>query len=562
MKITTLPQISRNLLRSVEVLRVLSKYGLADWIARLDLEFAKEFFKDVSGEALARQTRQSRIRLVLTELGPTAIKLGQILSTRPDLVGVELAAELQQLQESAPADPPEAVRSTIATELGRPVEELFAEFDDVPLASASIGQVHAARLPTGERVVVKVRHARIEDKVREDLDILAGLATLAERVPEFRNYRPSATAAEFRRTLLRELDFTRELRNMQQFAADFADDATVHIPRTYPELSTARVLTMERLDGIKLSESALLQEAGIDRKEVARRGAELFLEMIFTHGVYHADPHPGNIVLLEGSVIGLYDFGMVGRIDEGLREDIEEMLLALSSRDAGHLTAVITRVGAAPFDLDQAALSVDISDYIAHYANQRLDEFDLSGALNEMVEIVRRYGIMLPARLALLIKVLVMLEGTGRLISPHFSLTELIEPYRGRMMLRRLSPQRHLRKLRRIYSELEHLAEVLPRSVRDIVQQVQSGRFDVHLDHRGLEPSVNRLVFGLITSALFLGSSWLLSSAVPPLLPIPWIAWEGLSVLGLLGMGLSVALGLRLLWAINKSGHLDRKHRK
>jgi ubiquinone biosynthesis protein len=557
-KITTIPQIYRNLKRSIEILSVLSKYGLADWISRLDLEFAKEIFKNRDGELLARQTLETRVRLALTELGPTFIKLGQVLSTRADLVGVELAAELSQLQADVPADPPPVVKATIAGELGRPIDLLFAEFDDVPLASASIGQVHRARLIGGKEVVVKVRRAGIEHKVAVDLEILTGLAQLAAKVPEFQNYRPAAIVEEFRRTLLRELDFSRERRNMQQFARNFATDPTVRIPRAEPGLCTSRVLTMERLCGIKLADADRLTRAGIDLEEAARQGARLFLEMIFTHGFYHADPHPGNLLLLEGGVIGLLDYGMVGRIDEGLLEDIEEMLLAVGNRDSVQLTSIITRVGATPAMLDTASLSLDVSDYLSHYANQPLNEFNLSGALNEMISIIRRYQIMLPARLSLLIKVLVMLEGTARLVSPRFSLIEILEPYRSKMLLRRLSPGRQLRKLRRLYSELEHLAAVLPRGILDIVQQVQSGRFDIHLDHRGLEPSVNRLVLGLLTSALFLGSSMLLSTNVPPLLKLPWM--EGhLSILGFAGCTLAIALGLRLLRAINKSGHLDRR---
>lgn len=558
MNIASIPQIYRNFNRSVEVLSVLSKYGLADWISRLDLDFAKELFKNRSGEALARQTREVRIRLALAELGPTFIKLGQILSTRSDLVGADLASELEHLQDNAPADPPAVVRKIVEAELGHPVDELFDDFHDEPLASASIGQVHRARLKNGDDVVVKVRHEGIEKKVRVDLDILAGLAQLAEKVPEFQNYRPRATVTEFQRTLLRELDFDRELRHMERFAQDFAGDAKVHIPGTYPELSSTRVLTMERLRGVKLTELPGKPLNGYDQALIARRGAELFLDMIFTHGFYHADPHAGNIVVLPDNTIGLLDYGMVGRLDEQLREDFEEMLLAIGNRDALHLTSIITRIGAAPANLDQAALSLDVADFVSHYANQRLDEFDLSGSLTDMVEIIRRYQIMLPARVAMLIKVLAMLEGTARLISPKFSLNEVMRPYQRRMVLRRLSPLRRLRKFRRIFSEFEYLAATLPRGIIDIVQQVQSGRFDIHLDHRGLEPSVNRLVFGMLTSALFLGSSWMLSNKVPPLLPLPW-GGGSLSVLGTAGCGIAIALGLRLLRAINKSGHLDRR---
>lgn len=554
MKITSIPQIYRNVNRWGEILSVLSKYGLADWVSRLDIDFFKGLFKDADGEVLARRRPEVRIRLALNELGPTFIKLGQILSTRPDIIGVELAGELQHLQDEVRSDSAATVRQTIEDELGSPVDALFADFDDVPLASASIGQVHCARLHSGERVVVKVQHAGIEEKIRVDLDILGGLAQMAEMIPEFENYRPRATVEEFQRILLRELDFHREARHMQQFAQDFAGDPRVHVPHGYPELSTGRVLTMERLDGVKLCEAARLAAEGHDLVELARRGAEIYLTMIFTNGFYHADPHPGNIMVLPGGVIGLLDFGMVGRIDESLREQIEEMLSAVVHLDPVHLTAIITRIGSTPPQLDQASLSVDITDFLAHYAHQSIDELELGGALNEMIEIIRRYHIMLPARISLLIKVLVMLEGASRLLNPQFSLVEVMRPYQRQMMFRRLSPKRQLQRLRRLYSELEHLAEVLPRGIVDILQQVQSGSFDVHLDHRGLEPSVNRLVLGMLASALFLGSSWLLANGTGPKIP-----WVELSLLGVLGCTTSILLGLRLLRAINKSGHLDRR---
>lgn len=553
MKITSIPQIYRNLNRSIDILSVLSKYGLANWISRLDLEFAKELLKNQEGIAIARHSPETRIRLALTELGPTFIKLGQVLSTRPDLIGLELASELQLLQANVPADPPEVVRRILTEELRRDVDEVFLKFHDEALASASIGQVHRAQLPDGEEVVVKVQHDGIQEKVQVDLDILSGLAQLAERIPEFVNYRPTATVAEFRRTIIRELDFTRECRNLQQFAMNFSGDSTVHIPKALPDLTTTRVLTMEYLSGIKLADLRRTSlENGMNAEQIARNGANLYLKMIFRHGFYHADPHPGNILILKDGVIGLLDCGMVAHIDEQLQDDIEEMLMAVIERDPLRLTAIITRLGAVPANLDHAGLSIDVADFVAHYTTQSLDKFDLSGALNELTQIIRRYHIMLPARIGMLLKVLVMLEGTAQLASPKFNLIEIIRPYHRHMMLRRLSPKRQARKFRRMISELQHLAEVFPRGVMDILEQVQSGKFDVHLDHRGLEPSVNRLVLGMLASALFLGSSLLLSHQVRPVI-------RDVSVLGALGAFCSMAMGLRLWWAINKSGHLDRR---
>jgi len=312
---------------------------------------------------------------------------------------------------------------------------------------------------------------------------------------------------------------------------------------------------MEYLDGIKLSHRCELIAAKVDLVEVARRGAELYMEMIFSHGFYHADPHPGNILVMPVNVIGLLDFGMVGRLDPHLQDEISDIVMALAGGDSDQLATVITRVGETPADLDRASFEIDVTEFVTYYAAQRLDEFDLSSALNELTEMIRRYQILLPARIALLLKVLVMLEGTSQLLSPQFNLMDVIVPYQRKILWRRISPKRRIQKFRRIYSEFENLIEVLPRGILDIFQQVQTGKFDVHLDHRGLEPSVNRLVLGMLTSALFLGSSLMLSRNVPPLLPI----FGGVSVVGLTGCVLACALALRLLRAIYKSGHLDRR---
>jgi len=424
MKISSIPQTYRHLGRWSEILAVLSKYELAAWVRRLGPDFTKDLLKARGGTSIARHPWETRLRLAFAELGPTFVKLGQILSTRPDLVGVRLADELQQLQTNTPADPPKVVRKLIETELGKPIESLFAEFEPQAMASASIGQVHRARLHSGEAVVVKVLHADIERKVAIDMDILAGLATVADMIPEFHNYRPPAIVAEFQRAMRRELDFGREERNIQQFAHDFRNDPTVRIPATYPALSSRRVLTMEYLDGIKLSETERLKTLGVDTNEIARLGAAICLKMIFDHGFYHADPHPGNLLVLDQCRIGLLDFGMVGRIDETLHESISELLVALSGLDAEHTTSMILRLGKTPANVDRAALCLDVADFLSYYASQSLDKFDLSGALNEMMEQIRRYHIVLPARIIMLLKALVTLEGTARQLSPSFSLVK------------------------------------------------------------------------------------------------------------------------------------------
>lgn len=552
MKLTSIPQLARNINRLREIITVLSKYSLADWISRLDLDFARRFYtKKADGTTLPELTHETRIRLALTELGPTWIKLGQVLSTRGDLVGPALAKELARLQSSTPADPFPAVRATVEAELGQPLREVFASFDEKPLASASIAQVHRARLPDGKWVVVKVQHPGIEAKIRVDLDILVGLAELAEAtVEDLRKYRPRATAAEFQRMLLRELDFGREERNLQQFAANFARDKTVHFPDVIGELSTSRVLTMEYLEGMPLADPQKLRDSNQDLNETARRGATVFLEMIFRDGFYHADPHPGNVMVLPGGIIGMIDCGMVGRLDEKTREDIEEMLLAIAQRDPTRLATILMRMGSVPALLDQTSLTTDVTDFLSYYSNRSLRQIDLGKVLTELTDIIRRHHILLPTSIALLIKVLVMLEGTARLLNPNFDLMALLQPYQKKLIWRYLSPARRLQKLRRVWQEWTYLGEILPRSLVDILQQVQHSRFEIHLEHRHLDTGINRLTFGMVTSALFLGSAILLGAKVPPTV-------EDVSVFGALGTGFSFFLALRLLWAIKNSGRLD-----
>jgi ubiquinone biosynthesis protein len=543
MHFRSLPQFSRSVRRVGEVGRVLAKYELAEWLSHSKFESPKEILTDKDGDLLAKESHPARIRLALTELGTTYIKFGQMLSTRPDLVGPAVAAELAKLQHSVPPDAVETSLATVAAELGQPANELFAEFDPAPIGSASIGQVHRARLPDGREVVVKVQHPGIESHVRDDLEILFELAKLAEKSSELRRYQPSAVVQEFHRSLLRELDFNREERNLLQFASNFADDPTVHFPKVFSELCTSRVLTMELIAGASLSDTEGLDKVGVSRDELARRGATIWLEMVFRDGFYHADPHPGNILVLPDGVIGVLDCGMVGRIDESLRETIEEGLVAMAHRDGAHLSRLIMRLCSAPPEFNQAAFVSDLDDYVALYGNQTIDRLKLGSALGEMVQIISRFQLVLPSAVSSLIKTFAMLEGTARIISPSVNVLELVKSYQGKSLLRRLSPLAQWQKWQRILADWRHFGEILPGKISDVLEQIQTGKFDVHLEHRRLEPSVNKLVMGMITSALFLGSAVLWSNKVPPII-------YGHSAVGVLGCAISLALGWRLLGKI------------
>ncbi|MCY2973628.1 MAG: AarF/UbiB family protein [Planctomycetota bacterium] len=564
MKISTIPKLYRNVRRWQEIIVVLRRYGLADWLSRLQLDFVRDWLKDDSGIPLSSYSRESRVRMALTELGPTFIKLGQVLSLRPDLVGSALATELQLLQTQVPPDPYKSVQLSIQTELGMKVEEAFASFDPEPMASASIGQVHKATLHDGTEVVVKVQHENIQSKVREDMEVLAGLAGLADRIPELAAWQPKILVEQLSKSLKRELSFTRELNNLQVFTTQFASFKDVRIPKPYPKLSTSHVLTMECLNGQSISQfmSSTPDDPAqreLELSRIPRRAAELYLEMIFSAGIYHADPHPGNVLILPDGTLGLLDFGMVGRIDDSLRETIEEMLLAVSSSDAMLLTSLIKRVGKPPIRLDDSALSIDVADLISTYGSQPLDSFDVAGVLNDMTDILHQHQISLPPQTAMLIKTLVTLEGTIRQLNPRFSLLEVMQPFFKKMWLRRLSPRRQVRRMRRIYVELEGLLEKMPGQVSGLMELVRQGKLDVHLSHRGLSPSINRLVLGLLTSSLLMGSSVLLAFKVPPVLFITGgpLGVKDLSLFGLLGFSASMLVSFRLWLAINKSGHLD-----
>ncbi len=540
----------RNAGRFHEVVGVVMKYGLAPWLGNIQAEWVQRQLRSTDGQPIHDLSEPVRARTALTELGTTFIKLGQILSTRADLVGPEMAAELSKLQSNTPPDDPQQVIETIQQELGDHPDELFESFDREAIASASIGQVHHAVLQDGKQVVVKVQHAGIEDRVQNDLEILIELARLAETYSqEIARYNPLATALEFRKTLLEELDFTREQRHLDRFAANFADEAGVFFPAPHPQYCGRRVLTMDALEGISVSNRVDLVESGYDLTDIARRGANMFLKMVFQDGFYHADPHPGNLMILENQVIGVLDCGMVGRVDEDLREQVEDLLMAAVDHDTGRLLDAVVQLGEVPPDFDRSQLKTDLVEFVDEYGSQSIEQFDLSGALNEMVEIVRRHHILLPSRVALLIKMLVMLEGTAQQLNPNFNIVELLEPYRFEAVKRRLSPQRMWRKLQTAHRDWSRLAESLPGDLSDIVNRVRRGSFDVHLEHRRLDSIVNRLVMGLLTSALFVGSASLLSNQVQPL-------FRDTSIPGAIGCAIAVCLAFALIRAIRRSGNI------
>jgi len=546
--ISSIPQAVRNAARLQQVISVLAKYGLATWLHRIPLDWLQKHFRTSQGDAIVGLSWSERVREAMAELGTTFIKIGQILSTRPDIIGPDLADKLSALQSNTPPDSFTAIRTLIEKELKQPIGDVFATFEEKPCASASIGQVHRATLHDGRQVAVKVQHIGIEDNIRNDLAIAQELAALVEaHSTEAALYRPVSTIAEASRSLLKELDFGKELRNAQIFARHFRNDPTVRFPEVFPKFSTRRVLTMEYLEGTELSRIDDAVGGTIDRQALAEHGAGIFLEMLFRDGFFHADPHPGNLLVMPDGVIGVLDCGMVGRIDEQLRDQFEDLLLAAVDGDPDRVVDAIIALGELPKTFDRRSLTHDIVEFFEHYSTMDFNDFDLSTALNDATEIIRRQNIRLPARLSMLIRMLAVLEGTAERLSPSFNIVDLLRPYRRSIVKRRLSPLRMRRRMLAAYRRWSHLLNIVPGDVADILENVKQGRFDVHLDHRRLDGLVNRLVRGIVVSSLFVGSSLLWSQSVPPHL-------YGFSIPGVVGSSLAVFLGARLLADLRNPG--------
>ena len=534
-----------NVRRVDEIIRVLAKYGLADWVSDSTPGFIRRRFVTAEGAAVGDFPVEVRIRLALTELGTTFIKLGQMMSTRADMVGPELAEELASLQADTPADPPDVVRSTIQAELGYPPEELFAWFEPTALASASVGQVHAARLFDGTEVVVKVQHAGIEEKVRSDLSLMATVAGLAEsNSKELARYRPSDTVDEFARSLMRELNFHTELNNLLHFAHNFADNPRVHLPTAYPELSSRRVLTMERLDGFSIADSARMDAAGVDRLAFANLFANTMMQMIFRDGFYHADPHPGNIFALPPEPrLGMLDCGKVGRVDEQTRDDFIGIVASFLSADVESLTDQLIELCEVPIDLNRSAYRSDVADFVGEFRDTMGGNLDIGAAFESMFAIIRKHHLVVPPRVNMLLLVIVQTEGTARQLDPEFDLTATLKRYGTDLLKRRFSPQQLQREAVRSFRDWSRLLKALPRETVNLLERTQRGELQIHVQQHGMQRPLDRLTYGIVVAAILLGSALMWAFAAPPV-------FFGISIIGALGVALGLALAAHLLYLV------------
>ncbi|MBT1001594.1 AarF/ABC1/UbiB kinase family protein [Paenarthrobacter sp. DKR-5] len=504
--------MSTHLDRYRQVAEVLARHGLGALVGISGLDRWAPLGA-LAGNPAERRTAPDHLRLALEELGPTFIKLGQLLSTRADLLAPEYQAELSKLQDSAPAVDGDTVRELIRQELGAAPEEVFKSFDPRPLASASIGQAHAAVLPDGTEVVVKVRRPGVVERVNEDLEILRNLAAQASRRWEAAaGYNVAGITQEFSETLRAELDYLQEGRNADRFAENFAADDGVHIPRVVWACTTSRVLTLERIRGVKVSDLDGLERTRVDRRALAVRAAGAAAKMVFEDGFFHADPHPGNLFIEPGGRIGLIDFGMVGEVDEKLRDKLGVLLVALARGNPDRIGTALVDISVTKRPADRAQLRADLVPFMALYQGRQLGQIDFAALVTRMLALLRDHHLQLPRQMAMLLKMVVMVEGMGVQLDPEFSLAEVFEPYARRLVLERFYPKVFAKRLGQAGMDAADLGVELPERLRRLFDLVDAGGVEVHLRAAELEPLIgrvekigNRLVAGMIVSAFIRG---------------------------------------------------------
>ena len=554
--------VVRDFPRLHEIASVLIKYGWGDVVRMLGianlLERAGRMLHWRSSSDISHLDLPVRIRLALTELGPTFVKLGQILATRVDVFPPAWIQEFERLHNQVPPVAFEKIRPELEKAWGKPVEEVVAHIDPEPFAAASVAQVYRATLKDGTQVVVKVRRPGIMAKIEADLRILSHLARLMElEMPEARRYRPLQIVSQLKRSLLRELDLVKEARNLDAFGRNFAGqegiEGGVHIPKVYWDYCAEAVNVQEELVGVPGTDLVRARLEGLDLRQLAARGADAVLKMILVDGYFHADPHPGNVVFLPGNRLGLLDFGMVGRVTDSRREQLIDFLDALVLKnEQGMLNVLIQWAGDA--EVDEEHLAYDLSELVFGYDDLSLKDIHIGFLLSEITAVMRDNNLSLPPDLTLLFKAMITLEGLGHQLDPDFHLVDHLTPFVRQVMEARYSPQSLAKRAQRGLQEMAEVMFGLPRDVARLFRQARRGRLRVdldlkRLDHFGvqLNRAANRLTMGILTASLVVGSSIIMTVEGGPEL-------FGLPLFGLLGFLVAFFNSVWILIAIWHSG--------
>ncbi len=560
-KIGVVGRTYRHLARYRQILTVFFKYGFGDLVELLKIEqyieIGLQLISKNRRSRLEKLSRAERVRMACEELGPTYIKLGQILSTRPDLVQVDFIKELSKLQDNVPSSPFSEVSKIIESELGAPPEDIFDFFEKAPLASASIGQVYRATLKDGEEVAVKVQRPGIKKIIEVDLEIMLHLATLMERhIEEMSLHQPVKIVEEFARTLEREIDYTIEATNMERIARNFLNDLTIYVPKVFRDTTTESILTTELVEGIKVSEIDRLEKAGLDRKLITVRGADVVLKQIIKHGFFHADPHPGNIFVLPDNVICLLDFGMTGSVDRRTREDFVDLAESVVNRNESRATQVLLKLTYWDEDPDIRLLEKDVADFMGRHLYKPLKDIKIGKLLHNLLELVFQHRLRIPPDIFLMLKAFSAVEGVGFMLDPDFDMIKQAAPFIKEVKLSRLSPQRITGDIFRLAIELFQFVQNFPKDILSITRLIKQQKLSLNLEYKGLDKMLstydqisNRISFSIIIAALIIGSALIVMSKVPPL-------FYDISLLGIVGFLAAAIMGIWLLVAILRKGRL------
>lgn len=545
----------RTLRRGREILSVLIKYGFDDIVNAISSRTISKFRFRRKIKQVETLTRPQRLRFAFEELGTTFIKFGQILSTRSDILSKEYINEFEKFQDSiAPFDFSE-VEKIILKEFGKEKDLIFSEFESVPIASASIAQVHKARLKSGEVVAVKIQRPNIENIINEDILILKELSRLLEKyLPESKIYQPVELVRQFEKIIKRELDFILEARSIDKFRINFKDDPAVFIPKVFWNCTTSKILTTEFIDGIKITDIESIEANNLDKKIIAENGARLILKEIFDYRFFHGDPHPGNLFVLKDNVIAAIDFGIIGRLDVNTVEKIKMIIYGLTENNVEKILSALTAMNIIEEETNDASLKFDLMEYMDYYAGAELQQIDIKNAMNDFVQIIHNHHLVLPIELSLMGKVLVVSEGVGRLLDPTFNMIEYLKPYVIDWKWKSMNPFSHIKDFTEFTEDFSDFAKTLPNDLKDILKRIRKGKVTVNLEHKGLERlineidrSSNRLSFALIVAALIVGSSLVMQLQVGPFV-------FGFPLLGFIGYLFAAILGIWLVVSILRTG--------
>jgi len=548
----------RDLGRLHDIASVLIRYGFGDLVRRIGmagaLERAGKALHWRAPDELAQLEPPARVRRALEELGPTFVKLGQILATRVDLFSPEWTTEFSKLQDAAPALPYADIHAQLTEDFGEAPENIFPRLETSPLAAASLAQVHRAWLADGTPVVLKVRRPGIRPVVEADLHLLARLAEIIEAdAPDLRRYRPREVVRQFTRSLRREMDFSAEGRNAERIAARFADRPEIVLPRVHWQWTSERVNVQDCIEGIPGRNLAAVDATGLDRKLLASRGANAVLKMILEDGFFHADPHPGNLFYLPGNRIAFIDFGMVGRLTEERRYQVARLLHGLVRHEAA-VVADILAEWSGGMEGDSAPLQDEIDAFVDQYHGVPLKALDFSAMLSELITILRDHELALPPDLALLVKTFITLEGLGRQLDPEFDMASEATPFLERVLIAHAAPVALARRSWRTLTSALDLIAGLPQDLRQLLRASRKGKLRVQVDvvplkqfGERLDRAISRLALSIVTAALIIGSAIILTVENDAALP------GGVSF-GWLGFGAAVLGGLWVLLSIWRSG--------